>query len=147
MRLHDADGAGGGLKTAVLKAFHLIVEATAKAILFADEVFRWHPPVFESNLIRVHAPVANGVNRSAFHLSDSGRSVDFDSILSEGKAMTVATRFRNNEQAEPLVGLAAVRIGSSEKRKRVGTGAEGAPCLHAVDDVAVFTIRTGSGVG
>ena len=59
--------------------------------------------------------------------------------------MTVATRFRNNEQAEPFVGLAAVRIGSSEKRKRVGTGAEGAPCLHAVDDVAVFTIRTGSG--
>ena len=133
------------MKTAVLEAFHLVVEAAAKAILFADEVFRWHPPVFESNLIRVHASVANGVDRSAFHLSDSGRSVDVDSILSEGKSMAVAARFRNNEQAEPLVGLAAVRVGSCEKCESVGTGAEGAPCLHAVDDVAVFTVRTGSG--
>ena len=103
--LHDADGPGRGLQPAVLEPGHLVVEAPAQAVLAADEVVGRHEPVVEGDLVGVHAPVADGVDRPALHLPAAGPSCR----PGELEAVAVAPRLRHDEQRQAPVGLASGR--------------------------------------
>ena len=115
-----------------------------EAGLLADEVLGRHPPVVERDLVAVHAAIADGVDRTPLHLPDAAVG---DRRLGELEAVTVAARLGDDEQAQPAVGLGAVRIGAGEQHQHVGAGAERAPRLDAVDDVAGRAVGAGGSGG
>ncbi len=131
--LHHADGAGRGLQSSVLEPGHLVVEPAAEAGLAADEVLRRHEPVLESDLIGVHAPVADRVDRSTLHLSAA-----VGVVLGLGEAVSVTAFLGDDEHRQTPVGLAAVGVGAGEQHEHVGAGSEGAPGLDAVDQPATL---------
>ena len=61
--------------------------------------------------------------------------------------MGLAAGLGHDEQAETLVGLAAVRIGARQQHQHVGASGERAPRLHAVDDVAGRAVGSFGGSG
>src|SRR5439155_6871084 len=65
--LHQSDGARRRLQTSVLEALHLEVEALTAAAFAADEMLGGNAPVVERDLVRVHAAIAERVDRPAFH--------------------------------------------------------------------------------
>ena len=123
--LHDPHGAGSGLESAVLEALHLVVEAPAPTGLLADEVLRGDEPVFEGDLVAVHAAVAERVDRPPGHLAAA--------ILDMLEAMAIAPRLLDDEDRQALV-VGGARLGAGEYHQHVGPAGEGAPCLYAVDD-------------
>ena len=56
--------------------------------------------------------------------------------------VTLAARFRNDEQAESTMGLGAIVVGTRQQCQHIGTRAERAPCLDAVDDIAGLSVGT-----
>src|SRR5690606_23070188 len=70
--LHDAYGPGRGLQPAVLEAGHLQVEAPAEALVATDQVLGGDEPAVERDLVGVHAPVADRVDRPALHAAPAG---------------------------------------------------------------------------
>ena len=100
--LHDADGARRGLEPAVLEALHLEVEALAEPAGFTDEVLGRHEPVVERDLVRVHAAVADRVDRSAFHLAAA--------VLGERERVARRRFLVDDEQREPAVTGVAIGI-------------------------------------
>src|SRR5690606_34028616 len=88
--LHDAHRPGCGLEPAVLEAGHLQVEAPADALLAADQVLVGHEPRVEGDLVGVHAPVADRVDRPALHAAAAGRAAVGAGLLLEHEAVALA---------------------------------------------------------
>ena len=95
--LHEADRARRGLQAAVLEAGHLEVEAAAEPALAADEVLGGHEPVVERDLVRVHAAVADRVDRAAFHLAAAP--------VVERERVTLGARLLDDEHRQAAVAL------------------------------------------
>ena len=66
--------------------------------------------------------------------------------LGELEAVAVAAGLGDDEQAEAAVRLGAVGIGSGQQHQHVGAGAERAPRLDAVDDIAGLVVGPAAGV-
>src|SRR5680860_1336518 len=109
----------------------------------ADEVVGGHPPVLERDLVRVHAAVADRVDRATLHLAESVAAFDRYGILGELEAVGVTARLGHDEQAQSAMALRPVGVGAGEEREGVGAGTERAPGLDTVDDVAVLAVGAG----
>ncbi len=137
-RLHDADGAGGGLEAPVLEPLHREIEAATDAGFTADEAVVGHPPAVEGDLVRVHAAVPDGVDGAALHLPAG-------TVLRELEAVAFGSRLGHDEEREAAVLLGPIGVGAGEQHQHVGTGAEGAPRLDAVDLPPGFTVWARAG--
>ena len=137
-RLHHAEGPRRRLQPAVLEPLHLVVEAPPEPVLAADEVRRGHPPAVEGHLVGVHAAVADGVDGPALHRAPP------PGPASSTKPWPSPRGLGTTNSDRPRWVLAAVGVGAGQQHEHVGAGAERAPRLHAVDDVAGLAARARS---
>ena len=131
--LHDANCSSSGLDATVFETSHLKVEAFANSFFAANQVFVRDEPVVERDFVGVHASVANGVDRAAFHFAGAMRTV-----LAAGEAMTIATVFFDHEDRQATVTFRAIRIGASQQHEDASPRRKGAPGLGAIDDPSTF---------
>ena len=124
--MHNAHGSSGGLKTAVLEASHLHVEAFTQTILTANQILFRNEPITERYFETVHTPITQSGDSPALHSAAV--------ILGEFKTVTFRLGLGHNEQAETAMGLATVSIGASQQHQHVCSSGKRAPCLDPVDD-------------
>ena len=137
-RLHHPDGAGRGLKPAVLEPRHLEVEAATDALRTADQIGGGDEPVLEGDLVGVHSPVAEGVDRTTLHPPRRVAAGFGRGVLGEDESIAVAAVLLDDEQRQSSVGLGPVGIGTGQEHEHIRSSREGAPRLHAVDQPSAF---------
>ena len=133
-RLHDAQGPGRRLQTAVLEALHLEVEALAQPVAAPDQVGLGYEPILERELVGMHAPVTERVDGPALEppRGEVGGPVG-PPVLGEDEPLAVTAGLLHHEHGEAAVGQRAVRVGAGQQHEHVGPGGEGAPGLDPVD--------------